>query len=805
MPSAYARALAAFAVAAAIAATGPAAASADYASTVMGTQGLQSYWRLATTTGTPATTPDAKGGKTLTFGSEVQAPLDWAEFESGRAPLIGGTTDPSLFLTDTVGRAANPTDFSFLETLPWTVETWVNVPAVDATPRVIASKYDQYVGGWSLAIVNDGGVNRASVRQDWNQGGYQGDGYWETTHWAATGGNITPGVAHMIAATSDGTTMKLYVDGSLVATTTIASPVGRSSNPLMLGGLQPSRTDPTIERPFTGVIDDFAIYNTALTASTISTHRTLGLRAGVPESTAAPVLSAAGSGYATTNGTWTASPTTYAYRWQRCEPNPAYNSQHCKTIPGATSATYTPIAQTQGKPLRALVYASNANGTSIRASAPVTPTSAAPSATLTSPSAGATVSGQVAIQSSAGTSTVGVQFFVDGKAIGREDTVSPFEERIDTSLLANGSHTLTAVARNGADQTVTSASRTITVSNTIEGAFIRAVQAVSENTGSTYPHPPEPLYSTNLQAKVVRYEAPPDPVDLPITAASPVANAIGQYKAAGIKAIWLVEKPETSDTDARAVIQTVDRIRAAHPGTLVAVELENEESYSYKRSGASRQAYAAAYAQRAKTIGTALRYTVPVWAIGDADNSDASVSEWLDAMQAEVSDLDQYVDAWTIHPYGNPNVGGLMRTKWDRSVVRLAAKGWHTKMAVTEVGIAAYETSPGVGGKIWYGDDLSNTTANTTGWSYSQAAAWYQTIWTYLFTKRPNLVALSVYAGADNWHPNWTGGVVPTLNGGIEGERFFGALTHDSSSPGSGGAKGAMTTAVRNFNNALAP
>jgi len=374
---------------------------------------------------------------------------------------------------------------------------------------------------------------------------------------------------------------------------------------------------------------------------------------------------------------------------------------------------------------------------------------------------------------------------------------------VHTELLANGSRTLTVVARNSASATAT-ASRTVNVSNTVEGAFIRAVQAVSTY-GPTYPRTPEPAYSTNLQAKVVRYEAPPDPVDTPSAAPSPVANAIGQYKAANIKVIWLVQKPDSDDTSAQAVIQTVDRIRAAHPGTLVAVEVENEESYAHKRDGQARRDYAAAYAQRVKTIGTALRYTVPVWAIGDADNSDISVDDWINSMHESVPNLHQYVDAWTIHPYGNPNTGGLMRTKWDRSVTRLAAKGWHTKMAVTEVGIAAYETSPGVGSKIWYGDDLSNTMARTTGWTYSDAASWYQTIWTYLFTKRPNLVALSIYAGADNWHPDWTAGILPTRNGGVDAEAFFGALRHDSNSPGAGTAKGAMTTYARDYNNGIRP
>jgi large repetitive protein len=60
----------------------------------------------------------------------------------------------------------------------------------------------------------------------------------------------------------------------------------------------------------------------------------------------------------TTNGTWSNSPTSYAYQWEDC------NSlgESCLNISGATSSSYTPAAGDVGDRLRVKVTASNAGG-----------------------------------------------------------------------------------------------------------------------------------------------------------------------------------------------------------------------------------------------------------------------------------------------------------------------------------------------------------------------------------------------------------------------------------------------------------
>lgn len=87
-------------------------------------------------------------------------------------------------------------------------------------------------------------------------------------------------------------------------------------------------------------------------------------------------------------------------------------------------------------------------------SAPSTPT---PSISITSPTSGANVSGTTTVTVSV-TNASSVQFKVDGNNIGSAVTVttSSFNYSVDTTTLANGTHTLSAVASNSGDQSTIS-------------------------------------------------------------------------------------------------------------------------------------------------------------------------------------------------------------------------------------------------------------------------------------------------------------------------------------------------------------
>src|SRR5262249_849881 len=81
---------------------------------------------------------------------------------------------------------------------------------------------------------------------------------------------------------------------------------------------------------------------------------------------------------------------------------------------------------------------------------PPPPSPAGPSVSLTSPVNGTTVSGSSVTVSAAvsGTGIAGVQFQLDGQNLGAEVSSSPYSVSWNTTGTANGTHTLSAVARD---------------------------------------------------------------------------------------------------------------------------------------------------------------------------------------------------------------------------------------------------------------------------------------------------------------------------------------------------------------------
>ncbi|HEY2940895.1 MAG TPA: Ig-like domain-containing protein, partial [Vicinamibacteria bacterium] len=92
----------------------------------------------------------------------------------------------------------------------------------------------------------------------------------------------------------------------------------------------------------------------------------------------------------------------------------------------------------------------------------------APTVSITSPSAGATVSGTITVSASASDNVgvAGVQFQLDGANLGAEDTTAPYSVTWNTATASIGAHTLRAVARDAAGNTATSASVSVTVPDT---------------------------------------------------------------------------------------------------------------------------------------------------------------------------------------------------------------------------------------------------------------------------------------------------------------------------------------------------
>jgi hypothetical protein len=119
--------------------------------------------------------------------------------------------------------------------------------------------------------------------------------------------------------------------------------------------------------------------------------------ASAPTNTAGPQVSGTatqGQTLSTSNGSWTGSPSSFAYKWEDCDTTGA----GCAVISGATSSSYTLGAGDVGSTIRAIVTATNAGGSSSATSSQTgivaAQTSAAPTNTAAPQISGTATQGQ---------------------------------------------------------------------------------------------------------------------------------------------------------------------------------------------------------------------------------------------------------------------------------------------------------------------------------------------------------------------------------------------------------------------------
>ncbi|MBW8866095.1 MAG: DUF4082 domain-containing protein, partial [Acidobacteria bacterium] len=112
----------------------------------------------------------------------------------------------------------------------------------------------------------------------------------------------------------------------------------------------------------------------------------------------------------------------------------------------------------------------------------------APTVAMTAPADGSTATGSVTVSANASdnVAVVGVQFLVDGTAAGAEVTTAPYQMAWNSASVANGSHTLSARARDAAGNQTTSAAVTVTVSNVATGPpVVDAIKSVNRSNSAT--------------------------------------------------------------------------------------------------------------------------------------------------------------------------------------------------------------------------------------------------------------------------------------------------------------------------------
>src|SRR4051795_11586971 len=138
------------------------------------------------------------------------------------------------------------------------------------------------------------------------------------------------------------------------------------------------------------------------------------------------------------------------------------------TIAGADPFTYTPAAGFLGTDSFAYEISDAAAQTAIGViTVAVTADVAAPTVSINAPATGAVVSSNVPLTATAADNVgvAGVTFLDGGAPIGAEVLTAPFQVTWQTALVSDGVHTLTAIARDAAGNTATSAAVSVTVRN----------------------------------------------------------------------------------------------------------------------------------------------------------------------------------------------------------------------------------------------------------------------------------------------------------------------------------------------------
>ncbi|TXK16374.1 BNR-4 repeat-containing protein [Homoserinibacter sp. GY 40078] len=95
---------------------------------------------------------------------------------------------------------------------------------------------------------------------------------WYSAGTTAKGGSLGVGTWHHLVGTYDGSTVRLYVDGSLVGTGTapISGAIATGTSPLRVGYPSAANVD-----PMAGAVDDVEIFDRALTAAEVARFSTL--------------------------------------------------------------------------------------------------------------------------------------------------------------------------------------------------------------------------------------------------------------------------------------------------------------------------------------------------------------------------------------------------------------------------------------------------------------------------------------------------------------------------------------------------
>ncbi len=345
-----------------------------------------------------------------------------------------------------------------------TLAAWIKIDDTgNIADRRIVSKAtgtaseDHY---WMLSTIDSGQASRLRFRLKTGSNPNGG-----TTTLIADAGNLQSGVWHHAAATYDGASMKLYLDGVLVGETAKSGAVATNSAVSAWIGGNPA-ADSQGQRSWMGVIDEVQIHARGLTPEEVADLAGVELVVD----TEPPVISNVRVD--------TTTATEVTIRWTTDEPATSrveygesinlgistetdneLKTDHVVNLTGLAAATLHHYR------IRSSDASGNESVSQLATFTPV-PDTVSPTVSLNFPSDDSVVTEQVTLTATADDDVAvsQVEFKVNGTSIG-VDGAAPFSINWNSRSVPNGSYTLTAVATDGAGNETVSTGVNVTVDN----------------------------------------------------------------------------------------------------------------------------------------------------------------------------------------------------------------------------------------------------------------------------------------------------------------------------------------------------
>jgi hypothetical protein len=208
------------------------------------------WWRLGDTSGTAAV--DQMGANNGTYSA--------TGVTKGQPALVPAETDKAVAFNGSSGSAAVPATAALNVARTITLEAWIKPTSLPATGvfRSVMTKAEAY------ALQFNGPRLEFTVVQSGTRRRLQ-----------TPAGVIVAGGTYHVVGTFDGTTQRLYVNGTQVATAALTGSASTSTAPLVIGSWDGR------QEFFSGTIDEPAVYGTVLSAAQVRAHYDAGSAASL--------------------------------------------------------------------------------------------------------------------------------------------------------------------------------------------------------------------------------------------------------------------------------------------------------------------------------------------------------------------------------------------------------------------------------------------------------------------------------------------------------------------------------------------